>query len=202
MSDGLIGIQRTLAFRLKFSAALLLYVTALSLLPPHRLNEWLTIFFAAPIWFCLIRWLLRSRRLGPLLLDASRPLPWFLKIMLPSAVGLYLWAMILEWQANRSIDPNRAVFLILMASIFLVTFLSRRVEIRQKGLAFGGMWLPWSKIVSYAWDPDSGEFDILRVPTSGLWGWFPTRILVKKELRSQFDAALTRQLMEWPRRTG
>jgi hypothetical protein len=75
--------------------------------------------------------------------------------------------------------------------------LSRRVEIRHGGLACSGMLLPWSKIVSCTWAANPGEFEILRLETSGRTH-FPTQILVRKEFRSQLDDALARQLAEWP----
>jgi hypothetical protein len=79
--------------------------------------------------------------------------------------------------------------------------LSRRVEIRQKDLAWSGMLCPGRKITSYAWDPNPVEFEILRLRTSHPMQWFPTVISVRRELRSQLDGALTRQLMEWPTRS-
>jgi hypothetical protein len=78
--------------------------------------------------------------------------------------------------------------------------LSRRVEIRQKGWAWGGRLWRWSKIASYTWKPSLGEFEILCLRTYGLTGSFPTRILVRKEVRSQFDDALTRQVEVYAKR--
>ncbi|HEY6340679.1 MAG TPA: protein kinase [Bryobacteraceae bacterium] len=195
-------IRRILASRLRFLAAFLLVLVALSLLPPapSPLNVALT-FTAVPLWFSLIRWPLRAKQLGPLLLDASRWRPWFVGLM-GLSVALALRATISFWQESGFVTAPQVLGPLISTTIFFYSLLSGRVEIREKGLAFGGMLLPWSKIRSYAWEPNPGEFEMLRLRTSGLWSWFPARIQVKKEFRSQFDDALTRQLMEWPRRSG
>ena len=100
---------------------------------------------------------------------------------------------------RRSRPREAAVFGLSLIAFSLYMLLSRRVEIRQKGLASSGMY-PWSKISAYAWDSNHAEFAVLHLRNSGpRVGWFPTPILVRRELRSQFDDALTRQLMEWPR---
>ena len=100
---------------------------------------------------------------------------------------------------RRSRPREAAVFGISLIAFSLYMLLSRRVEIRQKGLASSGMLYSWSRIDSYTCGPKPGEFTLhLRTTTR----WFPTRLLVRKELRSQFEDALTRQLSEWPRRSG
>jgi hypothetical protein len=86
--------------------------------------------------------------------------------------------------------------LIVVSSLLLYSLLSGRVEIREKGLAYSGRLVPWSLIQSNVWDPNPGKFEILRLRTSGLWSWWPSRIRVRKEFRAQFDDALTRKLME------
>ena len=100
-------------------------------------------------------------------------------------------------------DRTSIVLGLSLIAFSLYMLLSRRVEIRQKGLASSGMLYPWSKISPYAWDSNHAEFAVLHLRNSGpRVGWFPTPILVRRELRSQFDVALTRQLMKWPRPSG
>jgi hypothetical protein len=197
---GTAALRRRLPFILPFIlTAFLLGIMAVSLLPPKprsdlRLINILLDIYLATLWFPLIRWPLRARRLGPLLLNASRRPSWFARIGL-SFTMLYLLMVIWLWHETDSFDRNLRLWTIsAITTSCLHQLLSARVEVREKGLAYSGMLLPWSKIQSYVWDPNPGKFEILRLRTSGVWSWFPTQILVKNELRSQFDAALTRQL--------
>jgi serine/threonine protein kinase len=207
------GIPRILASHLKFGAVFLLGIVALPLLPPQLrtldqlptdelIVTFLRIAAVAALWFSLIRWSLRANLLGPLLLTGRRRPPWFWGISsLVGGVGIFLAAIFLlhgrTTLGYRADDRTGTVFGISEIAFSLYMLLSRRVEIRQKGLASSGMLYPWNRIESYTWDPNPGEFEILHLRPKAQW--FPTRLLVRKELRSQFDDALTRQLTEWPR---
>jgi serine/threonine protein kinase len=197
---GTAGLRRRLPYMLKFAAAILLGDVALELLPPHPRTLTITAygaFFGG--WYFLIRWFLRARQLGPLLLDASRWRPGLVGITGLSA-GLAVKVAISRWQETGSVEFNPGIDQIWLSGlVFLYSLVSGRLEIRQKGLAYGGMLFSWLKIASYTWEPTSGESDILRLRISGFW-WFPNQVQVKKEFRAQFDAVLGRQLMEWPER--
>lgn len=200
------GIRRILAPYLKLGAVFLLGIAALPLLPPQPRTQVLggfgCILAVAGLWFSLIEWPLRANLLGPLLLTGIRRPPWFWGIwQLSAGVGL-LWPAIRGWRDTPSWYRIDAVWAISVIAFSLYMLLSRRVEIRQKGLASSGMLYPWSKIASYEWDPNPGEFEVLRLRTNGLTSWFPARLLVRKEFRSAFDDALARQFMQWPVRSN
>ncbi|HEY6340677.1 MAG TPA: serine/threonine-protein kinase [Bryobacteraceae bacterium] len=201
---------------LKILATVLLLFSAevALLLPPGRMFVSIVSFGAllgvAWVSFYLIRWLLRARRLGPLLLNASTLRPRKYVVIRGLAAGLILLLAIALWVSKGSLDLLLAIVTIGNTLGFFNSLLIGRLEIRQKGLVYSGMLLPWSKIASYAWSSDlggsgmflkPGKFEVLRVRTRGPWSWFPTRIFVGKESRSQFDDALAHQLMEWPTRS-
>jgi hypothetical protein len=210
------GIRRILASHLKFGAAFLLGIAALPLLPTQlqTLDQLPTlelilsfsrILVMAGLWFGLVRWSLRANLVGPLLLTARRQPPWFWGIWYLTA-GLAFCSPAIFLVHGRTTfgygiyDRTTVVAGISLIAFSLYMLLSKRVEIRQKGLASSGMLYSWSRIGSYTWDPNPGEFEILHLRPKAQW--FPTRLLVRKELRSQFDDALTRQLSEWPGRSG
>jgi serine/threonine protein kinase len=206
------GIRRILASHLKFGAAFILGIAALPLMPPQLrtldqlpTQELMSSFFrilgVAGLWFGLIRWSLRANLLGPLLLTARRRPPWFWGIwQLVTGVAVFSLAISLlrgRTTFGREVYNRTSIVTgISLIAFSLYILLSRRVEIRQKGLAWGGRLLPWSKIASYTWNPSPGEFEILCLRTNGRTGSFPTQILVRRELRSQFDDVWTRQLEE------
>ena len=218
------GIWRILVSHLKLGAALLLGISALPLPPLHPrplLESLPSLTLAVVVWLLLIRWSLRANLLGPLLLTASRPRPWTIGIMYLFLGTFWLLVIIPGWREKGSLDLDFTfVRLFLLAAFALCALLSRRVEVRQKGLACSGILIPWTKITSYEWDPNPREFDrkllrdvpsefevlYLRPPRLFLHLgsaelWFPDTIQVKKEFRSLFDDVLTRQSMARPRPT-
>jgi hypothetical protein len=126
------------------------------------------ILAAASLWFGLVRWPLRANLLGPLLLTGIRRRPWFWGIgsLFSGVMGSV--ATILAWRLTGSLDSSYAVWAISFTIFPLYMLLSRRVEIRQKGLAWSGMLWPWSKISAYAWDANHAEFAVLHLRNSGL----------------------------------
>ena len=201
------GIWRILASNLKLGAALLLGITALPR-ADDLVGSFGRLVLAVAVWLYLIRWSLRANLLGPLLLTASRRPPWYHGIVYLSFGIVSVWWSILDWREKFSLqlDLNPfSAYLICFGGFALYALLSRRVEVRQKGLACAGLLLPWTKIASYKWDPNPREFEVLHLRAM-LWGlvpkeFLPTKIQVRKEFRSLFDDALTRQSMEQPRPT-
>ena len=206
-----LDFRRNFAFLFKVQVTCFLAVATLAILPPQPLKSASIacsgLLIAVWLWVCCIRWPLRSGRLGPLLMNAdcrrpSRHLSWT-GILL----GMSIFNTLFRWH-NGILDIPSVLDVPFWVSVFFYTFLSGRLEIRQKGLAYSGIFFSWKRIASYAWDPNpgsrwfdrhTGEFEILRLRTSGLLHWFPVRVLVKKRFRSAFEDALTRHLMEWPR---
>lgn len=156
------------------------------------------------VLYILLRWPLRKKLLGRLLLEAS--LPRSRPLVAIVAIGLGLQGLVV----GRAIaDENwsyRVMFILelLFTTTFLIytVWVFRRVEVREQGVAAGGSFLRWRRIVGYSWEHKIGEVEMLRFRLTGLWKWssfIQARMLVKRNLRPQVDHLLKQQLMEWPR---
>jgi serine/threonine protein kinase len=147
-------------------------------------------------WYMLLRWPSRVKRLGPLLVDASRRTLRWLSWLCILMSGLLIGDTAVEWTDQSAKDVVRVFS---MLGFFLcVGLVGRAAEIRERGLAIGGMFIRWDELASYAWEPNLGETDTLRLGLSGPWRWVPCKMWVKPELRPQVEDVLGRQLTEWP----
>ena len=201
---GSLIVRRRLAFFGKLQAAFLLISAALIMLPRRGvLFNSLAGFALASVaccWYFMLRWPLRARRLGPLVLDASHRRPWFVGITVLSTVANTIPA-IMVWRETGAVAPISIIAAVVSATLFAFSLLAGRVEIRTRGLACRGSLISWSEIVSYRWETNPDKFEILRLRRSGLWRSCPGGIPVPPELRSQLESALVRQLVEWPGRS-
>jgi hypothetical protein len=93
--------------------------------------------------FCCIRWFLRERWAGPLLLNASGKPPY-------RKWQLSFWLALLV----SSILFNRKLTLIWWNALAAITYnalLSWRLEFRKVGIVTGSSFYAWRNIASFAW---------------------------------------------------
>jgi hypothetical protein len=78
--------------------------------------------------------------------------------------------------------------------LWLLVFLSSRVEFRRDGMLFGSALVPWRRISSWSWEQDKLVLQVDRrvkfLP--------PVRIPVRASQKDQVQAILVRQLGDWP----
>ncbi len=126
--------------------------------------QWLAVFGAVTIPFLLgsvIRWLLRERWAGKLLVDASAPLPlWFgwlarLFLLLVCPAVLFFWA-------NGEIDFDYrdigVLAILLVNSLLLLRTVLRRgkLEFRERGIASVDLFRSWNQIAAWNWENGFG----------------------------------------------
>jgi serine/threonine protein kinase len=152
--------------------------------------------FSAGYLVLLVRWLLRQRWAGQLLLKVSRPRPLIREIVMILLIigacvrlGVALGWLLgdnLIWQASQAV-----FFGVTMTFIWTAR---GKVEAYERGLfASGGYW-PWSRIKSHKWESTEADIAILELKS---W-WWPWRIAVPLTHKQQLEAILERQLGHWP----
>ncbi len=151
------------------------------------------------------RWPFRARWAGPLLLDLTSR---------KDRKTVYTWAsvsavitvLMAAWSIRlRPIHTLVDLRLINFPSVGLVIacafFFAGRYELRQRGTIISGIWLPWSRVESYAWQDTGGEFVVLKV-RSRKWLLVvfgsTLEIILPAAQKSPTDAILKSQLSEWP----
>lgn len=156
-------------------------------------------------WFLLIRWRSRADRLGPLVLDLSRGANSRLRIITPIAlIAVTLSLLAVAVSRAPRVSASGAIFFFLVGLFWIsisvgVAVLTERVEIRQKGLALAGRLIPWSTVLSYSWEQDSGEFELLRLRYRGVVGLAIAPLLrMHSTDRPLVNSILEQQLYEWP----
>jgi uncharacterized membrane protein YobD (UPF0266 family) len=168
------------------------------------------VVFYLVLGLSLVRWPIRSRWAGALLLDLTslkdrrRAYAWASAlIVLSMLLGALIYHTSQLPQPIGRVD-REIVFLsypvlgLFIAHLFLT---SSRIELRQRGILISGVWLRWPKIESYAWDDAGREFVALKV-RSRKWLLFSLRstleIILPAAQKSSADAILKSQLSEWP----
>jgi hypothetical protein len=167
-----------------------------SAMPQSLVQNWVAALFLLCVvmyGYYAIRWLLRSRWAGPLMVDLNRPRPkwlwWIASVTILSTLLVLVTAR----------QPRSVLFSLGNLLFFLsMVIIAGRAEIRQRGLLAAGHLIPWSSVESYAWEPSLGEWEILRVRPKGFLRFLPAqRIGVQRQLKAKANEVLELQLSTW-----
>jgi serine/threonine protein kinase len=159
-----------------------------------------------PIALTICSWsggglLFRERYLGLLRLDLTRPSK--LDLVMPAMFATVSLLMVWIGWTHHEISGVTAWLMVpfcIVATTGAYMMFRERFEIRERGFVLpGATMIPWSKVLSYHWEPEAGEYEVLEIQTKGFWRWNKTsRILVVPADRPQVNAIFERQLAEWP----
>jgi hypothetical protein len=159
------------------------------------LNALILIFVAC----LLIRWPVRQRWWGRLLVDLRRPRPLWLYALLLIAVfsGVMAYG---EKGGMGSPWRNLAGAAQVVAIAVWMYTLYPRTEIRERGIVNNGQLIPWSRIEGHRWDDAPGKSALLRLTVGGWRRMFCgcNPVIVPLHLKEQTNAAIRQYLREWP----
>ncbi len=138
-------------------------------------------------WAFVLFSLWRSRQAGALLLDMGRIKEYWLLLIL-ALLGLVFAVAFIPWEiASR---PEHFIkFLAAMAVLcslgsVLTLFALGKVEIREKGILYAGLLMPWSRVMAYRWvDGPQGQVLAFRLKRA----WFFSRTMAFGVKRAHED---------------
>ncbi len=149
------------------------------------------------------RWIWRERFAGPLLSNLSVPRHWVAYAWL-AFMGILFVTLGIAAVARRNHLPLLMFEALIAAMLFLVTYVFAmygKMEIRRRGVLYGGYLIPWRRIAGHTWEQREGRFAILKLRSHPP---FLPRLVVTQDIivssdrRPEVEAVLRRQLSEWP----
>jgi hypothetical protein len=145
----------------------------------------------------LVRWGLRERWAGRLLLDLRRPRPvWTYGLLLLMIMSLI--AGVLDPGPHGVLRNLAGGTQVVALGVAMFVFY-HRPEVRERGIVAMGQLLPWSRIESHWWDDARGKVLILRLQARGFPGKIASgNLIVPPHLKEQVDAVFRQYLREWP----
>jgi hypothetical protein len=148
----------------------------------------------------LVRWPVRERWWGKLLVDLRRPRPVWVYAL--AAVAVFSAVMLFPGKGGVGRLPLRNLAgagQVLALSAWMYA-LYARPEIRERGIVNNGQLIPWNRVEGHWWDDTRGKAFVLRLSLSGWRGLFcnSNPLIVPVHLKDEVDATIQRYLRDWP----